>query len=667
MLKVGDFVLNTDSRKLYDKDKKEVALAPTLFSLLKFFIDHQNQTCSKDMIIDNVWKGKIVVEANVNQNIKKLRDVLGDSANDPRYIETVTGEGFRFVANSDEYRASPAESDSKITKILLFVSFLALAAMLINFFNDSSPETAIKELKPLTTLKGVETFPSVSADSKYILFNHHKNKKWNIILRPLDSESYYTITESEDREMFPAFSPSQEKFLYFSKNEKECGIYVRSIDLEKHSAGQPSLVKACDNVVQRMRANWLNEEQIFISINENNKSPSSIFQFDLNTKQQKLISKPDTRGFGDYSFNYSSKENKLAYIRNIGWSSSEIWLYDLATQKHNKLKSTPLRLVRVDWTNDGDLLYLSGNREISKLNIKTLEEEIVAKFSSRVFLPFLIDEKTAGVMTGEYTVIDIGQYDLIEKKNATIVSSSFNDYLGSKGNGFVSFISNRSGEPQVWIKDLQGTNTQVTKFTESFEIRELSASLENDFIIFNKSGHINIFDISGKELFNSENYSNNSHMNPIFDFENNRFIYAVQYGGQWNIESREIDEPSRKSVLFEGISARPCLSRNCLLFFKDSDPNLYRFNPDRNFSEAILEVGVLKGVDEWSVYDPEHIIYIKKEESINKIIKVNIETGDEELILKSKANMFSLDRENKQIYLNIVSQGNSDLMYFDLN
>ena len=669
MLVVGDFVLNTNSRKLYDQDKKEVSLPPTLFSLLKFFIDHQNQLCSKDMIIDNVWKGKIVVEANVNQNIKKLRDVLGDSANDPKYIETVTGEGFRFIANSEEYKATPSDSDvsHKTRFIIVVISIIVFLALFFsNLWEVKEDEPEIKELFPLTTLKGLEHYPNVSSNREYLLFNHKNTSSWDIYLKPMNKESYHAIVNTKDNEWFPVLSHDQTKLLYFLKGQKGCGLVVRSIDLSKSSVGKPEFVKECDSFTERLKAVWIDENEIFISINEDMNSAASIYQYNIKTREQKLISKPDVKGFGDYAFKYSRKEKKLAYIRNIGWSSSEIWLYDLVTKSHRKLKSTELQLHDLDWLEGGRLLYQSGNKEVSSLSLDDNDEQILAKFPSKIYLPFSVDNQMLGVVIGEYNVIDIGVFDISRKEMFPFISSSFNDYFAARGNNFTTFVSNRTGDPQIWVRDEDGNYSQVTNFEKSFEISGLSVSKKFGYIIFNKSGHINIIDRSGELIFNSENYSNNIHANPSFDRESDWFYYAIQYQGEWNIEMRTLNDVGKKTLLFEGASARACVDESCVLFMKDNDPYLYKYFPDRNTSIKLVRLGYLGDIEEWDVYDRNHVLYIDKGEGKNKLVKLNLQDKSRSILLETDANTFNLDKEKNKIYMNIVSQGNIDLMQFSL-
>src|SRR5215472_8050031 len=62
-------------------------------SLLGLLVARQGELVSKDEIMELVWQGRVVAEANLNVQISHLRDILGHDC-----IQTVTGHGYRFVA-----------------------------------------------------------------------------------------------------------------------------------------------------------------------------------------------------------------------------------------------------------------------------------------------------------------------------------------------------------------------------------------------------------------------------------------------------------------------------------------------------------------------------------------------------------------------------------------
>ena len=75
---------------------KTLAMGPTEFRLLGFFLTHQERVYSRDQILDHVWgSNSYVDERTVDVHIKRLRSVLS-LADQARFIQTVRGAGYRF-------------------------------------------------------------------------------------------------------------------------------------------------------------------------------------------------------------------------------------------------------------------------------------------------------------------------------------------------------------------------------------------------------------------------------------------------------------------------------------------------------------------------------------------------------------------------------------------
>ena len=77
-------------------DGGEVALGPTEFRLLRFFMTHRERVYSRDQLLDRVWGGNVYVEERtVDVHIRRLRKALEERGYD-RFIQTVRGAGYRF-------------------------------------------------------------------------------------------------------------------------------------------------------------------------------------------------------------------------------------------------------------------------------------------------------------------------------------------------------------------------------------------------------------------------------------------------------------------------------------------------------------------------------------------------------------------------------------------
>jgi DNA-binding winged helix-turn-helix (wHTH) protein len=78
--------------------KQEVRMPGKAFAVLRYFVAHPGQLVSKDDLFAAVWPDTVVSDATLASCIQDLRLALGDKAKKPRYIETVHGRGYRFVA-----------------------------------------------------------------------------------------------------------------------------------------------------------------------------------------------------------------------------------------------------------------------------------------------------------------------------------------------------------------------------------------------------------------------------------------------------------------------------------------------------------------------------------------------------------------------------------------
>jgi DNA-binding winged helix-turn-helix (wHTH) protein len=82
--------------------------------LLMFMVEKRGQLVTRDQISCELWSKDVFVdvEQGINTAIRKVRRALGDDADDPQYLQTVVGRGYRFVApqaEEDSIGQLPAE------------------------------------------------------------------------------------------------------------------------------------------------------------------------------------------------------------------------------------------------------------------------------------------------------------------------------------------------------------------------------------------------------------------------------------------------------------------------------------------------------------------------------------------------------------------------------
>jgi DNA-binding winged helix-turn-helix (wHTH) protein/Flp pilus assembly protein TadD len=96
--KFGEF-RNEAGKRLLLRGGALVALTPKAFDTLLHLIQNRQRVVEKDELMQAIWPDTSVEENNLNQNISTLRRVLGESRGENRYIATIPGKGYRFIAD----------------------------------------------------------------------------------------------------------------------------------------------------------------------------------------------------------------------------------------------------------------------------------------------------------------------------------------------------------------------------------------------------------------------------------------------------------------------------------------------------------------------------------------------------------------------------------------
>jgi DNA-binding winged helix-turn-helix (wHTH) protein len=93
----GPFRLIPEQQLLVE-DGKPVSMGARCLELLRVLVEHSGQVVSKDELIACIWPDTCVSESNLKVQIAALRRALGEGRRGERYIATVSGRGYRFVA-----------------------------------------------------------------------------------------------------------------------------------------------------------------------------------------------------------------------------------------------------------------------------------------------------------------------------------------------------------------------------------------------------------------------------------------------------------------------------------------------------------------------------------------------------------------------------------------
>src|SRR5258708_9601962 len=173
----GSYRLDSVERDLW-RDGQPVTLPPKDLETLLVLVERAGHIVEKEELLEKVWPGVFIEEGNLARHIFNLRQVLGDTADGRKYIETIPKRGYRFVAAVRQdgepdtaHPSTPQTSESVPTTMPvplgqkrslwlwpLALTVLAVTAILIarHFWplRNPSPQKAMLAVLPFVNLRG---------------------------------------------------------------------------------------------------------------------------------------------------------------------------------------------------------------------------------------------------------------------------------------------------------------------------------------------------------------------------------------------------------------------------------------------------------------------------------------------------------------------------------
>ena len=192
LVRFGSFELDPASGELR-KGGARVKLQEQPFQVLRALVERPGEVVTREELHERLWPGDTFVEFDdgLNTAVRKIRQALGDSADNPRFVETLPRRGYRFIAPVDRPRnqlgpsgpspdapeATPGTHKRRLSRRrfgwLTAAAAAALAALLWwGYFaaSDATAPAGAMTMAPLTSYPGTERFPSFSPDGERVAF-----------------------------------------------------------------------------------------------------------------------------------------------------------------------------------------------------------------------------------------------------------------------------------------------------------------------------------------------------------------------------------------------------------------------------------------------------------------------------------------------------------------
>ena len=239
-LAFGNFEVNIPAAQLL-KSGIRVRLSAQPFQILLILLAHRGDVVSRERLREQVWSDGTFVdfEHSLNAAMNKLRNALSDSAENPRYIETVPGRGYRFIGSLERPSAAPVPSPAGTVqeelprRLSLRRRWLAVIAACVAvllgaawWFLRPKAEPAPWDLTRLTANSGFSGFPTLSPDGRLVAYSSDQGSDGgeDLYVTQVSGGPSIRLTLDGNGNSRPDFSPDGTKIV-FQSNRDGGGIY----------------------------------------------------------------------------------------------------------------------------------------------------------------------------------------------------------------------------------------------------------------------------------------------------------------------------------------------------------------------------------------------------------------------------------------------------------
>ena len=361
------------------KQGRRVKLQEQPFRVLSLLLQRPGQVVTRDELREQLWPADTFVDFDhgLNSAVARLRDALRDSADKPRFIETIAKRGYRFIAPLDtanltdanlitevqarEHKPDPI-NHSRLTKVRLFAT-LGLTIVCVSVVALVYPKTPVPqdkiEVVPLTALHGFQATPAFSPDGTLVAFRQSDSaSKGGIYEAAVGGEKTVQLT-NDTGDCCPTWAPDSRQIAFSRYSEGvESILTVPALGGMQHLLyrGQASMGGGLS---------WSPDGNsiAYVASPSGDRTRSTISLLSLADYSTREITSPPP-GYLDHSPMFSPDGMRLAFIRStIAGVSNDIYVMPTnggspkrLTFDHRPIMGSPA------WTADSREIIFSSDR-----------------------------------------------------------------------------------------------------------------------------------------------------------------------------------------------------------------------------------------------------------------------------------------------------------------
>jgi Tol biopolymer transport system component/DNA-binding winged helix-turn-helix (wHTH) protein len=534
-VRFGVFEVDLNSGELR-KQGLRVRLQEQPFQVLAALLERPGEIVSRDELVRRLWADGTTVDFDrgLNAAVTRLRQALSDSADVPRYIETVARRGYRFVGYIEQptAQAYPAAASSPLPPassraarpfpLLAFsLGIVALSAALWFARPAGKRPQPNLSVAPLTTDLGIQRHPSFSPDGTQIVYEWQRDGgQRHLYIKVVGTGDPIPLTSGAAEEFGPAWSPDGRLIAFLRQlDEATVGLFVipplGGVERKVAENAAPAYW-----VLQRFhrRLDWTADSRyVVVSAPEHFGEADGLLLVAIDNGEKTWLTKSSGgEANGDREPAVSPDGRTIAFARGEVAGGEKIYLLPLSRDLRSAGKPRPLfsagRSRGPVWSPDGKaIIYTTINPGLtfgSGVSIVGLaagdaprplpalgRNVAVATVSRTGRMAY-----SRVVTEGNIWRVDIAGANGVVPSPVRLTSSSAADGNAqySPDGSRIAFASNRSGTREIWTCGSDGAHCrQVTAFNGSFVTGTPRWSPDGKEIVFDSAaaGTIDIYTI----------------------------------------------------------------------------------------------------------------------------------------------------------------------------